>query len=212
MVNIMDNFDPKKGTTTVALVGTDGVVMAADMRASMGYLIANKEAEKVNIIDDHMAMTIAGSVGDAQTLIRWMRAETSLYKMNNKKGMPIKSASTLLANILQGNKYYPFMVQLLLGGYDYQDGPSVYSLDAIGGVTTEKYTSTGSGSPVAYGYLESHYKTGLTIKELLPVAVNAIATAMKRDIATGDGINLISISKNGYIQYSKEQIQSLISK
>lgn len=208
----MDNFDPKKGTTTVALVGTDGVVMAADMRASMGYLIANKEAEKVNIIDDHMAMTIAGSVGDAQTLIRWMRAETSLYKMNNKKGMPIKSASTLLANILQGNKYYPFMVQLLLGGYDYQDGPSVYSLDAIGGVTTEKYTSTGSGSPVAYGYLESHYKTGLTIKELLPVAVNAIATAMKRDIATGDGINLISISKNGYIQYSKEQIQSLISK
>jgi proteasome beta subunit len=212
MVNIMDNFDPKKGTTTVALVGTDGVVMAADMRASMGYLIANKEAEKVNIIDDHMAMTIAGSVGDAQTLIRWMRAETSLYKMNNKKGMPIKSASTLLANILQGNKYYPFMVQLLLGGYDYQDGPSVYSLDAIGGVTTEKYTSTGSGSPVAYGYLESHYKTGLTIKELLPVAVNAIATAMKRDIATGDGINLISISKNGYIQYSKEQIESLISK
>ena len=208
----MDNFDPKKGTTTVALVGTDGVVMAADMRASMGYLIANKEAEKVNIIDDHMAMTIAGSVGDAQTLIRWMRAETSLYKMNNKKGMPIKSASTLLANILQGNKYYPFMVQLLLGGYDYQDGPSVYSLDAIGGVTTEKYTSTGSGSPVAYGYLESHYKTGLTIKELLPVAVNAIATAMKRDIATGDGINLISISKNGYIQYSKEQIESLISK
>ena len=157
----MDNFDPKKGTTTVALVGTDGVVMAADMRASMGYLIANKEAEKVNLIDDHMAMTIAGSVGDAQTLIRWMRAETNLYKMNNKKGMSIKSATTLLANILQGNKYYPFMVQLLLGGYD-DDGPSVYSIDAIGGVTTEKFTSTGSGSPVAYGVLESQYKTGLT--------------------------------------------------
>jgi proteasome beta subunit len=212
MVNIMDNFDPKKGTTTVALVGTDGVVMAADMRASMGYLIANKEAEKVNLIDDHIAMTIAGSVGDAQTLIRWMKAETRLYKMNNKKGMPIKSASTLLANILQGNKYYPFMVQLILGGYDYEEGPSIYSLDAVGGVTTEKFTSTGSGSPVAYGLLESQYKEGLTIKELLPVAVNAIAVAMKRDIATGDGITLISISKNGYIQYSKEQIQSLISK
>jgi proteasome beta subunit len=208
----MDNFDPKKGTTTVALVGTDGVVMAADMRASMGYLIANKEAEKVNVIDDHMAMTIAGSVGDAQTLIRWMRAETSIYKMNNNKGMPVKSAATLLANILQGSKYYPFMVQLILGGYDYEEGPTIFSLDAIGGVTTEKYTSTGSGSPIAYGLLESQYKEGLTVKELLPIAVNAIAVAMKRDIATGDGINLISISKNGYIQYSKEQIQSLISK
>lgn len=208
----MDNFDPKKGTTTVALVGTDGVVMAADMRASMGYLIANKEAEKVNVIDDHLAMTIAGSVGDAQTLIRWMKAETSIYKMNNGKGMPIKSAATLLANILQGNKYYPFMVQLILGGYDYEEGPTIFSLDAIGGVTTEKYTSTGSGSPIAYGLLESQYKEGLTVKELLPIAVNAIAVAMKRDIATGDGINLISISKNGYIKYSKEQIQSLISK
>lgn len=208
----MDNFDPKKGTTTVALVGTDGVVMAADMRASMGYLIANKEAEKVNVIDDHLAMTIAGSVGDAQTLIRWMKAETSIYKMNNGKGMPIKSAATLLANILQGNKYYPFMVQLILGGYDYEEGPTIFSLDAIGGVTTEKYTSTGSGSPIAYGLLESQYKEGLTVKELLPIAVNAIAVAMKRDIATGDGINLISISKNGYVQYSKEQIQSLISK
>jgi proteasome beta subunit len=208
----MDNFDPKKGTTTVALVGTDGVVMAADMRASMGYLIANKEAEKVNLIDDHMAMTIAGSVGDAQTLIRWMRAETSLYKMNNKKGMPIKSASTLLANILQGNKYYPFMVQLILGGYDYEEGPCIFSLDAIGGVTTEMFTSTGSGSPIAYGLLESQYKKGLTVKELLPIAVNAIAVAMKRDIATGDGINLISITKNGYVKYSKEQVETLISK
>lgn len=208
----MDNFDPKKGTTTVALVGTDGVVMAADMRASMGYLIANKEAEKVNVIDDHMAMTIAGSVGDAQTLIRWMRAETSIYKMNNSKGMPVKSAATLLANILQGNKYYPFMVQLILGGYDFEEGPVIFSLDAIGGVTTEKYTSTGSGSPIAYGLLESQYKEGLTVKELLPIAVNAITVAMKRDIASGDGINLISISKNGYIKYSKEQVESLISK
>ena len=208
----MDNFDPKKGTTTVALVGTDGVVMAADMRASMGYLIANKEAEKVNVIDDHMAMTIAGSVGDAQTLIRWMRAETSIYKMNNSKGMPVKSAATLLANILQGNKYYPFMVQLILGGYDFEEGPTIFSLDAIGGVTTEKYTSTGSGSPIAYGLLESQYKEGLTVKELLPIAVNAITVAMKRDIASGDGINLISISKNGYIKYSKEQVESLISK
>ena len=205
----MDNFDPKKGTTTVALVGTDGVVMAADMRASMGYLIANKEAEKVNLIDDHMAMTIAGSVGDAQTLIRWMRAETSLYKMNNKKGMPIKAATTLLANILQGNKYYPFMVQLLLGGFD-EEGPSVYSIDAIGGVTSEKFTSTGSGSPIAYGVLESQYQEGSNIKELLPIAAKAISVAMKRDIATGDGINLISINKNGYIQYSKEQIESFI--
>lgn len=207
----MDNFDPKKGTTTVALKGTDGVVMAADMRASMGYLIANKEAEKVNLIDDHMAMTIAGSVGDAQTLIRWMKAETSIYKMNNKKGMPIKSATTLLANILQGNKYYPFMVQLILGGCD-DDGASIYSIDAIGGVTTEKFTSTGSGSPIAYGLLEAQYKEGLPVKELLPLAVKAVGVAMKRDIATGDGISLVSITKKGYIVYSKEQIESLLSK
>lgn len=205
------NFDPKKGTTTVGLVGKDGVVLAADMRASMGYFIANKEAEKIHKIDDQLGMTIAGSVGDAQALVRWMQAELRLYTLQNGKHMPVKSAATLLSNIMFQQKFFPYMVQLLLAGID-DNGPAIYNLDPIGGVTTEKYTSTGSGSPVAYGVLEGRYKDGMSVEELLPIAAKAINIAMKRDAATGDGINLVSITSKGYKKYSKEEIESLLKK
>ncbi len=204
------SFDPKKGTTTVGLVGKDGVVLAADMRASMGYFLANRETEKVHKLDEHIGMTIAGSVGDAQALVRWMQAELKLFKLQNNTLMPVKAASTLLANILFQQKYFPFLVQLLVAGVD-ENGPAIYNLDPIGGVTTEKYTSTGSGSPVAYGVLETHYKEGMKVDDLLPVAVKAISIAMKRDIATGDGIYLVSITQKGYRVYTKEEIQAFLS-
>ncbi len=205
------NFDPKKGTTTVGLVGKDGVVLAADMRASMGYFIANKEAEKIHKLDDRIGMTIAGSVGDAQALVRWMQAELRLYNLQNGKHMSVESTATLLSNILFQQKFFPFLVQLVVAGVD-ENGPSIFNLDPIGGVTTEKYTSTGSGSPVAYGVLESNYKEGMNVEQLLPIAARAINIAMKRDAATGDGINLVSITSKGYKKYSKEEIETLLKK
>lgn len=204
------NFDPKKGTTTVAMVGKDGVVLAADMRASMGYFIANRETEKIHKLDDHIGMTIAGSVGDAQALVRYMQAELKLFKLQNNAPISVRAASTLLANILFQQKYFPFLVQLLVAGVD-DKGPAIYNLDPLGGVTSEKCTSTGSGSPVALGYLESVYKENMEVEDLLPIAVRAISIAMKRDIATGDGIALVSITSKGYKSYSKEEIQSLLS-
>jgi len=204
------NFDPKKGTTTVAMVGKDGVVLAADMRASMGYFIASRETEKIHKLDDHIGMTIAGSVGDAQALVRYMQAELKLFKLQNNAPIPVRAASTLLANILFQQKYFPFLVQLLVAGVD-DKGPAIYNLDPLGGVTIEKCTSTGSGSPVALGYLESIYKENMEVEDLLPIAVRAISIAMKRDIATGDGIALVSITPKGYKTYSKEEIQSLLS-
>jgi proteasome beta subunit len=176
----------------------------------MGYYIENKEIDKIHKLDDHMGMTIAGSVGDAQALVRWMQAELRLFKLQNNSLMPIKAASTLLSNILFQQKYFPFLVQLLVAGVD-DKGASIYNLDPIGGVTSERYTSTGSGSPVAYGVLESHYKDGMKVEELLPIAAKAISIAMKRDAATGDGINLVSITSKGYKVYTKEEIQSLLS-
>ncbi|MEM3364156.1 MAG: archaeal proteasome endopeptidase complex subunit beta [Candidatus Micrarchaeia archaeon] len=204
------NFDPKKGTTTVGLVGRDGVVLAADMRASMGYFIANREVEKIHKLDDHVGMTIAGSVGDAQALVRYMQAELKIFRLQNNQPMPVKGVSTLLSNILFQQKFFPFLVQLLVAGYD-EKGGSIYNLDPVGGVTSEKCTSTGSGSPTALGYLESVYKEDMKVEDLLPIAARAIAIAMKRDIATGDGIALVSITSKGYRAYSKEEVQSFLS-
>ncbi|MDO8554426.1 MAG: archaeal proteasome endopeptidase complex subunit beta [Candidatus Micrarchaeota archaeon] len=197
------------GTTTVGLVCKDGVILASDRRATMGYLIASKDIDKVYSVDDHITMTIAGGVGDAQTLIRWMQAELKLYKLRHEKRIPVEAAATLLANILAQHKYYPFFVQLLLGGVD--ERPRLFSIDMLGGVTEEKFTSTGSGSPIAYGVLEEMYKENGTIEDNLKVAAKAVYSAMKRDAASGERVDITIITKDGFKRFDKNFVNQLIA-
>ena len=130
----MDEEKPevrKTGTTTVGLICKDGVVLAAEKKSTMGYLVASKESEKILPIADHIAMTIAGVSGDAQTLARYMKAELKLFEIQNQRKISVKGACILLSNILQGSKFFPYYVQLILAGFD--DGPKIFSLDAVGG-------------------------------------------------------------------------------
>ena len=111
----MSEKELKKGTTTVGMVCHDGVVMATEMRATMGHLIAHKNTQKLFRISDNMALTVAGLVGDAQMLARWLSAEGKLYERKRKQPMAVQAASTLMANIMNGRRYMPFWVQLLVG-------------------------------------------------------------------------------------------------
>ncbi len=210
----MDNVDNDKkgglktGTTTVGLVCKDGVVLASDRRATMGYLIASKDIDKIYPISDHIAMTIAGSVGDAQTLVRWMQAEIKLYELKHETKITVEAAATLLGNILGQYKFYPFWVQLLVGGMDKE--PRLFSVDMLGGLTEEKYTSTGSGSPIAYGVLEELYAENETIERNLSVAAKAVNAAMKRDAASGERVDLVQVSQEGFKRLDKEKVRHLL--
>ena len=203
-MNILARIDEEKpevrktGTTTVGLICKDGVVLAAEKKSTMGYLVASKDVEKILPVDDHIAMTIAGVSGDAQTLARYMRAELKLFSIQNHRKISVKGATTLLSNILQGNKYYPYYVQLILAGFD-ESGPAIFSLDAIGGWEEErKFFSTGSGSPIAFGVLEDSYKDNVSTEEGKKIALRAIKAAVERDIASGGkGADVAIITKEG---------------
>ena len=204
----MDNME-YKGTTTIGLVCDKGVVLASERRATMGHFIASKDAKKVYQIDDLVAMTTAGSVGDAQRLVKWMQVESKLYKMRREEPMTVKGLVSLLANILSGNRYYPYFVQLLVGGVD-KNGPGVYSLDAVGGMIEEKKAvATGSGSPMAYGVLEDRYVDNMPIDEGVELAVRALHNAMKRDSASGDGVSVVKITAAGYVEIEDSEIKKL---
>ena len=144
----------KKGTTTCALTCKDGIVLAADTRASAGFFIADKHVMKIQKIDHHIGLTIAGGVADAQNLVDIMRYNANIYRITNKELMPVKSAARLCSNILFNQRYFPYYVQLIAAGYDKNEGGQIYNIDLFGSITSEKFISTGSGSPVAYGYLE----------------------------------------------------------
>jgi proteasome beta subunit len=193
----------KKGTTTCALTCSDGVVLAADTRASAGFFIADRHVMKIQKVDRHLGMTIAGGVADAQNLVDIMRYNANIYRITNKELMPVKSASRLCSNVLFNQRYFPYYVQIIVAGYD-KEGGQIYNIDLFGSMTSEKFISTGSGSPVAYGYLESEFKEGLGVNDAYKIAIRAIAAAIRRNAGTGDAINAVIIDKDGYRELSKE--------
>jgi proteasome beta subunit len=199
-------MENKKGTTTLGLVFKDGVVAAAEHRATMGTLIAHKTTQKVFKIDEHMLLTTAGLVGDAQLLARLLRVEAELYKLERNEAMPVKGAATLMANILNQRKFYPYYVQLMIAGVD-ASGPHVFSLDAAGGSIEDVYTTTGSGSPYVFGVLEDHYKEGMSEDEAIDLTIRALTAAIKRDSASGNGMDVVVITKKGYRELSSDEIE-----
>ncbi len=200
----------KTGTTTLGMICRDGVVLAAEKKSTLGYLIASKESEKILPVEEHVALTIAGASGDAQALARYLKAELKLFSIQNQRKISVKGAATLLSNILQGGRwtYMPYMVQLIIAGYD--ESPAIYTLDAIGSVEEEKkFFSTGSGSPMALGVLEDGFKDGISIDEASKLALRAIRSAIERDIGSGGkAIDVAVITKDG-IKITRHDLDKL---
>ncbi|ELZ28535.1 20S proteasome A and B subunits [Halorubrum distributum JCM 9100] len=189
-----EDGEMKTGTTTVGIKADDGVVMATDMRASLGGMVSSKDVQKVEEIHPRGALTIAGSVSAAQNLISTLRAETSLYEARRGKDMSMEALSTLTGNLLRSGAF--FVVQPILGGVD-DEGAHIYSIDALGGTTEEEYTVTGSGSQYALGVLEQEYDDDVTIDEAKTIAAKAIQSAVERDLASGNGINVAVVTDDG---------------
>lgn len=199
-----------KGTTTIGVVCKDGVILASDTRVTMGFFVAHKHGKKIYKIDDHLAMTIAGSVADAQRAVDILIANAQLYRLNTGRPFPVNSSARFVANLLFSARYVPLQMEAIIGGVD-DSGPHVFRLDPFGTVTEEKCVSTGSGSPVAYGVLDDKFKDEAPVSDMLPVVVKAVDAAMKRNIGTGDSFNVAVIDGKGYRELSEKEKKKLLS-
>ena len=198
------------GTTTVGIKTTDGVILCADMRASAGYFIANNNTMKIQKIDEHVGMTMAGGVADAQNITDILRYHANMHRIQKHEPISIKSLTRLTSLIFHQNRGYPFIADILVGGYD-NAGPALYNIDMFGSAEEKNYVTTGSGSPVAYGLLEEEYHDDLTVEEAKVIALRSVKAAIIRNIGTGDGINIAIIDKNGFRLLTKDQKKSIIT-
>ena len=183
------------GTTTIGVTTTEGVVIATDMRASLGgRFVSNKNVQKVEQIHPTAALTLVGSVGGAQSFIRSLRAEVNLYEARRGESMSIQALATLAGNFARGGPF--FAINPILGGVD-DEGYHVYSIDPAGGVMEDEYTITGSGLTVAYGTLEDLYEDGLSMEEGKRVAARGVKAAVERDTGSGNGVFLATVTDEG---------------
>lgn len=196
------------GTTIVGLAAEDGVVMAADRRASLGgRIVSNKDVQKVLEIQPNAALAISGSVGGAQSFIRTLRAETNLYEARRGEYMSINALATMASNLLRGGPY--FLVVPLLGGVD-DEGSHVYSLDPSGSSMTDDYSAQGSGMQFAYGVLEQEYESGMSLEDATTAAARAVKSAVERDTASGNGLFVAQITRDEISETTYESFDELL--
>ncbi|MGI0053696.1 MAG: archaeal proteasome endopeptidase complex subunit beta [Thermoplasmata archaeon] len=202
---VIDEDRLLKGTTTIGMVCRDGTVLATERRATAGSFIANKTTQKLFRIDQNIGITVAGLVGDAQMLARYLKAEVTLYRLRRNSPLSVEGAATLLANILNGNRMFPYYAWLILGGVDGKGG-HVFSVDPAGGSIEDRFVSTGSGSTFVYGLLEEGYSRDLSVSDGVDLCLRGLTTAMKRDSASGDGYLIHTITAKEYREFGEDEV------
>lgn len=204
----------KTGTTTMGIVCKDGVVLAADKRATAGSMIVGKRFDKIYQVDDLIAVTIAGMVSDAQLLVKLIKAEIRLRKVRTNVEMSVKEAANLIAGMTYSNvrrfSMFPGIVGFLVAGKD-SEGFKLYNIGVDGSITEEPdFTSDGSGSVFAYGVLETMYKKGISIDEGKKLALKSLNAALQRDSASGSGIDIFTITKEGVKKAVSKELNTTI--
>jgi proteasome beta subunit len=183
-------------TTIVGIKTKEGVVLGSDRRASKGFFIGSKITQKIAKIDDTLAVAIAGQLSDAEYVIKVAKAERRLMSLRRGFPLTVKESARLIANLAYSGlkNYQPYFVELLVAGVDHEEGGGhVYAADMSGAITSEDFASSGSGSPIAYGVLESAYHKDITNEQAKEIATRAVAAAMERDPGSGNGIDVLAI-------------------
>lgn len=184
------------GATTLGLICADGVILASEKRLSYGYFVMSKTSKKVFKITDKIGAACAGLVGDMQILVKEAAAYLKLYSLEANVPISVRAAAKLIGNLLFQNRLYPYITQIIVGGID-DEGPKLFALDPLGSVIEDKYASVGTGAELAIGILEAEYREDLTIEEAKELVKKAVKAAVSRDAGSGNGIDLLIITKDG---------------
>ncbi len=204
----------KTGTTTIGIVCKEGIILAADKRMSAGYMVADRKTDKVIPLNDDFAVTTAGLVSDAQLLVKIIKVQMRLESIKRGKPLLAKEVANMLSSLVYGNVRRMSMVHsvvgFLLGGKD-EGGHHLYSLGIDGSVIEfDDYYADGSGTMFALGVLQANYKKGITIDNGVKLAVQAVNTAIQRDMASGDGIDVWTITSKGVQKVLHKEVSSAV--
>ena len=204
----------KTGTTTLGIVFKDGIILAADKRATAGHMIAQKDTKKVNNITDNIAVTMAGTASDGQLLIKLATAELKLRSIRSGHNVMVNEAASLMSRMVYNNLRKPSMMagvsHFVMAGYD-QSGFYLYDIFPDGTTSLcPDYIASGSGSTMTYGVLETLYEKDMSMEDAKQLAVKCVNSSIKRDSASGNGIDIFLIDKDGARRIHTEDIEPVI--
>ncbi len=189
-------FEFMPGATVVGISYNNGVVLAAEKRVSFGNFVVNKNIKKTFSVTDQVGAACAGMVADMQILVRQVEALSKIRRLETRRSVPPNSVAKLMSVIMFERRYFPLLTQVIVGGVDAK--PEIYTLDPLGSVLPDDYAAVGTGAEMALGIMDAEYKPDMSEEKAKELAVRAIKSAIQRDAASGDGIDVLFVTKNGH--------------
>jgi len=184
------------GATTIGVVFSDGVILASEKRVTYGSMIMSKTGKKVFKLTDHVGAACAGLISDMQILAREIEAQAKLFTYDTKRPMSVKAVAKVMSNVLFNRRMIPLITQTIVGGMD-DDKPEIYVLDVLGSLLPDTYAAVGSGAQMATGVLEQGYTDNMSQKDAKALVLKAIKSAVRRDVMSGDGVDILIATKDG---------------
>ena len=191
------------GATAVGVTFDGGVVFASEKRIAFGNFLVSKTTKKTFEITPKVGATCAGLVADMQILSLQIAALAKIRKMELKREVPPNSVAKMMSNMMYERRYFPLLTQVIVGGV--VDKPILYTLDPLGSVLPDEYAAVGTGAEMALGVLDPQFKQNMSEDEAVDLAKKAVRSASMRDSASGDGLDIMIITKDG-IRESSEKI------
>jgi proteasome beta subunit len=188
-------FEFMPGATVVGISYNNGVILAAEKRVSFGNFVVNKNIKKTFPVTDYVGAACAGMVADMQVLVRQVEALSKIRKLETRRNVPPNSVAKLMSVIMFERRYFPLLTQVIVGGIN--EKPEIYTLDPLGSVLPDNYAAVGTGAEMALGIIDAEFKPGMTEEKAKELAVRAIKSAIQRDAASGDGIDVLYVTKDG---------------
>ena len=189
-------FQFMPGATAVGITYNDGVLLAAEKRVSYGNFVVNKNTKKTFDVTDHVGAACAGMVADMQVLVRQVSALSKIRKLETRRNVEPNSVAKLMSVIMFERRYFPLLTQVVVGGVT-TGKPEIYTLDPLGSVLPDRYAAVGTGAEMALGVMDAEFNENLDEEKATNLALKSIRSSIQRDSASGDGIDILIINKNG---------------
>tara|TARA_B100001750_G_scaffold185304_1_gene154344 strand:+ start:1695 stop:2297 length:603 start_codon:yes stop_codon:yes gene_type:complete len=183
------------GATAVGITFENGVVLGAEKRVSYGTHLVSRSGKKVFKITDTVGAVAAGMISDMNILMREVTAHAKILQLETNQPVLPNSIAKLMGVIMYQQKWFPMMTQIILAGIE-DKKPAVYVLDPLGSVIPDEYATVGTGAELAIGVVESDYKKNMSEQEAVDLAIKSIRSAINRDAASGDGIDILVVTEN----------------
>jgi proteasome beta subunit len=183
------------GATAVGISYDKGVILSAEKRVSYGNFVVNKNTKKTFPVTNQVGAACAGMIADMQVLVRQVAALAKIRKLETRRNVAPNSIAKLMSVIMFERRFFPLLTQVIVGGLETK--PEIYTLDPLGSVLPDEYAAVGTGAEMALGVIDSEYKPNMSEEKAREMAIKAIRSSILRDSSSGDGIDLLVITKSG---------------